>query len=97
MCEFKPLPLSAIERPNGPAGLVMVNPPYGARVGKKKDLFALYSASGNIMRERFTGWRVGMITSDTKLAEATKLPWLKTGPPIAHGGLKVRLFRTKAL
>ena len=97
MCSFKPLPLSAIERPAGPAGLVMVNPPYGARIGKKKDLFALYTAFGDVMRERFSGWRVGMITSDSKLAEATKLPWLPTGAPIAHGGLKVKLFTTKEL
>jgi putative N6-adenine-specific DNA methylase len=75
----------------------MVNPPYGARVGKKKDLFALYSAFGDVMRERFSGWRVGMVTADTLLAEATKLPWLPTGAPIAHGGLKVKLFKTGVL
>ena len=97
LCSFTPLPLSKIERPAGPPGLVIVNPPYGARIGKKKDLFALYTAFGDVMRERFRGWRVGMITSDTKLAEATKLPWQKTGPPIAHGGLKVRLFKTEAI
>jgi len=97
MCEFEPLPLTAVKRPEGPPGLVMVNPPYGARIGKKKDLFALYTAFGDTMRDKFTGWRVGMITSDSKLAEATKLPWQKSGPPIAHGGLKVRLYRTKAL
>lgn len=97
MCEFSPLALSAVQRPEGPPGLVFVNPPYGARIGKKKDLFALYSAFGDVMRERFAGWRVGMITSDTLLAEATKLPWRNTGPPIAHGGLKVKLFQTNAL
>ena len=97
MCLFSPLPLSKIERPEGSPGLVITNPPYGARIGKKKDLFALYTAFGDVMRDRFKGWRVGMITSDTKLAEATKLPWLKTGPPIAHGGLKVRLFKTEAI
>lgn len=97
MCRFAPLPLTKIERPEGPPGLVMVNPPYGARIGKKKDLFALYTAFGDVMRERFTGWRVGMITSDMKLADATKLPWLKPSPPIAHGGLKVKLFKTRAL
>jgi len=97
MCEFKPLPLSKVNRPDGSAGLVMVNPPYGARIGKKKDLFALYTTFGEVMRDRFSGWRVGMITSDTKLAEATKLPWLPRSAPIAHGGLKVKLFRTKAL
>jgi len=97
ICTFTPAPLSAVERPDGPPGLVMVNPPYGARIGKKKDLFALYSAFGDVMRERFEGWRIGMITSDIRLAEATKLPWLPKSAPIAHGGLKVRLFQTKAL
>lgn len=97
MCSFTPLPLSKIERPDGPTGLVMVNPPYGARIGKKKDLFALYTAFGDVMRDRFSGWRVGMITSDSKLAEATKLPWLPTDAPIAHGGLKVKLFKTREL
>ncbi len=97
MCLFSPLPLSKIERPEGPPGLVITNPPYGARIGKKKDLFALYTAFGDVMRDRFKGWRVGMITLDTKLAEATKLPWRNTGPPIAHGGLKVRLFKTEEL
>ncbi|MCA0045020.1 THUMP domain-containing class I SAM-dependent RNA methyltransferase [Celeribacter litoreus] len=97
ICEFKPVPVSAIERPEGPAGLVIVNPPYGSRVGKKKDLFALYGAFGDVMREKFSGWRVGMVTSDTTLAQATKLPWKPTGAPIAHGGLKVRLFQTDPL
>lgn len=97
LCAFSPLPLSKVQRPDGPPGLVIVNPPYGARIGKKKDLFALYTAFGDVMRDRFTGWRIGMITSDTKLAEATKLPWLPTGAPIAHGGLKVKLFRTNEL
>lgn len=94
---FAPKPVSAISRPEGPAGLVVVNPPYGARVGKKKDLFALYGAFGEKMREEFKGWRVGMVTSDAQLAEATKLPWLPVEAPIAHGGLKVCLYRTGPL
>ncbi|MBL4871453.1 MAG: class I SAM-dependent RNA methyltransferase [Robiginitomaculum sp.] len=97
LCNFKPIPLTKVKRPDGPTGLVIVNPPYGARIGKKKDLFALYGAFGDLMRDQFKGWRVGLITSDTRLAEATKLPWLPLGVPIAHGGLKVNLFRTDAL
>ena len=97
LCTFKPIPVSAIERPEGRTGLVIVNPPYGARVGKKKDLFALYSAFGDVMRDRFGGWRVGLVTADTQLAEATKLPWLPVSAPISHGGLKVRLFQTNVL
>ena len=97
LCDFRPLSLTSIERPSGSAGLVIVNPPYGARIGKKRDLFALYKSFGTVMQERFQGWRVGLITSDTQLAEATELPWLPTGAPIAHGGLKVKLFQTKPL
>lgn len=97
ICTFSPTQLSNITRPDGPAGLVIVNPPYGARIGKKRDLFGLYSAFGDVMREQFKGWRVGMVTSDTELANATKLPWLPTGAPIAHGGLKIKLFKTDIL
>ncbi|WP_460273513.1 THUMP domain-containing class I SAM-dependent RNA methyltransferase [Celeribacter sp. ULVN23_4] len=97
LCMFQPTPISALERPEGPAGLVIVNPPYGARIGKKKDLYALYGSFGQVMRDRFQGWRVGMITSDGQLAQATGLPWEPTGAPIAHGGLKVRLYKTPPL
>ena len=97
LCSFNPVPVSSVKRPEGEPGLVIVNPPYGARIGKKKDLFALYGAFGEVMRARFKGWRVGMITSDRNLAEATKLPWLPPSPPIAHGGLKVNLYRTGVL
>ncbi len=97
LCAFKPVPVSSVTRPDGPPGLVFVNPPYGARVGKKKDLFALYGAFGDVMRAEFSGWRVGMVTSDTALAQATKLPWKPTEAPVAHGGLKVRVFKTDPL
>lgn len=96
-CAFKHCAVSDIRRPEGPPGIVMVNPPYGTRIGNKKQLFALYQSFGDVMRERFSGWRVGMVTTDRALAEATKLPWLPSEPPIAHGGLKVRLYRTEAM
>lgn len=97
ICRFEPTPISALQRPDGAPGLVMVNPPYGARVGKKNDLYALYRTFGEVMAERFSGWRVGLVTTDGPLAIATQLPWLPDGPPIAHGGLRVKLFRTDPL
>ena len=96
-CHFAAQPLSKLQPPAGPPGLVIVNPPYGERIGNKKELFGLYRNFGDIMRERFTGWRVGMITSDQSLAEETKWPWLPVGPPIPHGGLKIKLYRTDPL
>ncbi|WP_293572985.1 class I SAM-dependent RNA methyltransferase [Phaeobacter sp.] len=78
-------------------GLVIVNPPYGARIGNKKLLYALYAALGETLMAQFSGWRVGIVTSETSLAKATNLPFLPYGPPIAHGGLKIRLFKTDPL
>ena len=91
--EFTCQPLSALQRPDGPPGFVMVNPPYGARIGDVKPLFALYGALGQVLRDRFEGWRLGMVTSDPRLAQAVGLP-LRDSPPVPHGGLKVRLYRS---
>ncbi|MBI1416069.1 MAG: class I SAM-dependent RNA methyltransferase [Limimaricola sp.] len=89
--------ISDLARPEGPPGLVIVNPPYGARIGERKLLFGLYATLGKVLAERFSGWRVAIVTSDAGLAKATALPFLPPGPPIAHGGLKVVLYRTAAL
>lgn len=83
--------------PQGPPGLVIVNPPYGARIGNRKLLFALYGTFGTVMKERFKGWRVGIVTSDKGLARATGLHFRQVSAPIPHGGLKVQLFQTGPL
>lgn len=85
-----------LQRPDSPPGIVIVNPPYGARIGNKGPLFGLHAAMGAVFRERFSGWRVGIVTSEGALAKATGLP-LESGPVVAHGGLKVRLWQTGAL
>jgi putative N6-adenine-specific DNA methylase len=90
-------PIGALAPPDGPPGLVIVNPPYGARIGNKKPLYALYGSFGAVMKERFSGWRVGLATSDPALAHATGLPFAETGPPVDHGGIKIRLYRTGPL
>ena len=97
LCTFQQLAMGDVRPPEGAPGLVMINPPYGARIGNKKLLFALHGTMGKVLMERFSGWRVGIVTSDSGLAKATKLPFLPTGAPVAHGGLKVRLFRTDPL
>jgi putative N6-adenine-specific DNA methylase len=83
--------------PDGPPGLVIVNPPYGARIGNRNLLFALYGSFGTVMKERFKGWRVGIVTSDKGLARATGLHFRNVSAPIPHGGLKVQLFQTGTL
>ncbi|GJL97943.1 MAG: RNA methyltransferase [Hyphobacterium sp.] len=86
-----------IQPPEGPPGLVIANPPYGARIGNLKALYGVYHALGQSLRERFSGWRVGLITSEDKLARATRLPFDRPGRPVDHGGIKIRLYQTKPL
>ncbi|MDD3287734.1 MAG: class I SAM-dependent RNA methyltransferase, partial [Alphaproteobacteria bacterium] len=74
--EFRQCTISDIFAPIGPSGLVIVNPPYGARIGDKKKLSPLYHALGQTLKSRFTGWRVGIIASEPSLAYATGLPFL---------------------
>ena len=97
LTDFTEAPISALRRPDGPPGLVMVNPPYGTRLGDPKALIPLYATLGETLRAGFTGWRVGLVTTEAALAQATALPFLPTGAPIPHGGLRIRLFRTEAL
>lgn len=94
---FSHCAVSDIVPPDGPPGLVFVNPPYGTRIGNRKPLFALYSTFGEVMRARFKGWRIAMVTSDPGLAKATGLKWADQSAPILHGGLKVWLWQTGPL
>ncbi len=86
-----------LQRPDSRPGLIICNPPYGGRIGNQKMLFGLYASFGQTLQERFSGWRVGLITSDEKLARATGLHFKPKGPAIAHGGLKVWLFQSDTL
>lgn len=95
--QFECHAFSDLKRPEGPPGLVMINPPYGGRIGKKHMLYGLYGSLGTVLRERFSGWRVGLVTSEVGLARATGLPFGPQGPAIAHGGLKVWLFQSRPL
>jgi putative N6-adenine-specific DNA methylase len=92
---FERKAISDIAPPEGPPGLVIMNPPYGARIGEAKKLEALYVSIGKVMHERFAGWRVGLITSNDGLARKTGLPWTNPSAPILHGGLRVKLWQTR--
>ncbi|SDD46126.1 putative N6-adenine-specific DNA methylase [Paracoccus isoporae] len=96
-CDFTRRPIADAAPPDGPPGLVIINPPYGARVGNKGPLFGLHAAMGEVLRKRFVGWRVGIVTSEPGLAKATGLPFRDPGPIVAHGGLKIRLYQTGPL
>lgn len=86
---FSVRPVSAIEPPPGP-GLVVVNPPYGVRVGERDPLRNLYAALGRTLRARCPGWTLALLSPDRGLEAQTGIPLdevLRTG----NGGIPVRL------
>lgn len=97
LAAFKQQAISDLTPPEGKPGLVIVNPPYGGRIGDRKQLNALYRALGTTLLAKFSGWRVGIITNEESLAEATGLPFKPPSNPVSHGGIRVRLFQTAPL
>lgn len=91
---FEQVAVEDLQPPDGPPGLVIINPPYGTRIGNKAPLLALHRAMGTTLKTHFKGWRVGLITSDKELARATGLGLTLVEPTVLHGGLRVGLWRT---
>ncbi len=94
---FRQCAINDLVAPAGPPGLVIVNPPYGTRIGDKQRLHVLYRSLGQTLASRFTGWRVGLVTNEASLAKATVLPFAPPPAPVLHGGIRVTLYLTGAL
>ena len=57
-------------RPNkGQTGLVVVNPPYGERLGDAASLLYLYQHLGARLREACLGWQAGIFTGNADLCK----------------------------
>jgi putative N6-adenine-specific DNA methylase len=95
--EFRQHAVTDLVAPSGPPGLVIVNPPYGNRIGDKKQLYSLYAALGQTLTSCFVGWRVGLVTSEATLARATGLPFGEPAVSVSHGGMRVSLYLAGAL
>jgi putative N6-adenine-specific DNA methylase len=95
MIEVSRRAFSTIDAP-AQRGLLIANPPYGARVKGGADLRNLYAQMGNVAREKFAGWRVALVVADKALAGQTKLPFEEV-LAFSNGGIKVRLVATPTL
>ena len=73
------------------SGWVVVNPPYGVRVGDSSGLRDLYAQLGNVLRSRFDGWRFGILSADRKLEGQLKIP-LTPVFDTSNGGIPVRFL-----
>jgi putative N6-adenine-specific DNA methylase len=56
-------------QPEGDSGVVIINPPYGKRLGEDDDLRELYCRIGDILKKRCRGWTGYVLTGNLELAK----------------------------
>ncbi|MBI9074462.1 MAG: hypothetical protein JEZ02_03545 [Desulfatibacillum sp.] len=73
-------------------GLVAVNPPYGERIGESDELAALYQELGAVLRKRFRGYKLAMITGNPDVAKNIGLGKRKAST-FFNGPIECKLYR----
>lgn len=87
--EFRRAAVSALDPPASP-GHVVTNPPYGVRIGDRRDLRDLYARFGKVVGERLAGWRITMLLPAAPLERETGLTFTES-LRTRNGGLLVRM------
>jgi putative N6-adenine-specific DNA methylase len=78
-------------RPEGPPGVLVVNPPYGERIGEERELVGLHRALGEVFA-RCEGWAAWVFTGNPRLAEAVGRA-ADEEVPLYNGKIPCRLLR----
>ncbi|TWI76856.1 putative N6-adenine-specific DNA methylase [Desulfobotulus alkaliphilus] len=83
----------SLDAPRGEAGLIMLNPPYGLRMGTKKAAGILNRRLADHLQKKWQGWRTGiLVPGEQKIPqEFSRL----TCRRFQHGGLAMQLFTGK--
>ncbi|HSL96035.1 MAG TPA: bifunctional 23S rRNA (guanine(2069)-N(7))-methyltransferase RlmK/23S rRNA (guanine(2445)-N(2))-methyltransferase RlmL, partial [Thermoleophilia bacterium] len=76
--------------PQAPAGLVACNPPYGERLGERRDLERLYALLGERLQAEFDGWQVAVLSAHPGAARLLGVG--RAGPRLTNGPLHCRLI-----
>ena len=76
------------------AGVMVMNPPYGERLGSPEELARFYPLLGNHLKKHFVGWRCYLFTADLRLPKLIGLaPSARI--PLWNGALECRLYEFK--
>ncbi len=90
---LKQADMLTLTRPSD-AGIMVTNPPYGVRAGEAEELAALYPRLGDVLKQRFHGWRAYVLTADRRLPRLIGLACSRR-TPLFNGPLECRLFEFK--
>jgi putative N6-adenine-specific DNA methylase len=80
--------------PPAESGVLVMNPPYGVRLGEEEELSALYPKLGDVLKRGFANWRAYIISADANLPKLIHLSASKK-TPLFNGALECRLFEYK--
>ncbi len=80
--------------PPAESGVVVMNPPYGVRLGEEEELAALYPKLGDVLKNKFANWRAYIISADANLPKLIRLSASRK-TPLFNGALECRLYEYK--
>jgi len=89
---FERRELAQCPKANEPQGLVLVNPPYGARLEEVASLEPTYALLGTKLMECFPGWEAGVFTGHPPLGRALRLRAYRSHT-FFNGPIECRLLR----
>jgi putative N6-adenine-specific DNA methylase len=92
LLRFEKRDVREFQPPEGPAGVLICNPPYGERIGEEKNLFSLYHLLGEVFAERCRGWAAFVFTGNPRLARSIGLKPVQE-VPLFNGKIPCRLLR----
>ena len=73
------------------AGVLLANPPYGARIGEEAALAEFYPKLGDTLKKYYAGWRCYLFSGDTRLPKLIRLTASRR-TPLYNGPLECRLY-----
>lgn len=83
-------PFESLEISKQKPGVLVLNPPYGERIGDRSGLGALYSNIGKTFK-RYQGWKAAVLVTDPQYAKAIGLESARQ-IPIFNGPIECRLL-----
>jgi 23S rRNA (guanine2445-N2)-methyltransferase / 23S rRNA (guanine2069-N7)-methyltransferase len=84
--------VAAVPAPETPTGLLVVNPPYGERIGEAGELQRLYAQLGETLRSRYQGWEAAVFTGNPPLGRFIGLKARRVHT-FYNGAIECRLLR----
>jgi putative N6-adenine-specific DNA methylase len=78
------------------SGVLVTNPPYGERLGETAELSALYPKLGDLLKQKFAGWRAYFFSGDSALPKGVRLTASKK-TPLFNGKIECRLYEYKII